>query len=78
MSDSERDATLRSILRDAAKSGDRLRFYGHGMMIIAEGSVAFVGKDVVGLKHGKTEEADEFISIECIIKVQILGEYRQY
>lgn len=78
MSDFEKDATLRSILLEAAKSGERMRFYGPGMMIVAEGQIAFVGEDVVGLKHGKTEEADEFVCIECIIKVQILGEYRHY
>ncbi len=78
MSDFEKEATLRSVLLDAAKSGERMRFYGPGMMIVAEGQIAFVGEDVVGIKHGKTEEADEFVCIECIIKVQILGEYRQY
>jgi len=78
MTDFVKDATLRSVLLDAAKSGDRIRFYGPGMMIIAEGRVAFVGEDIVGLKHGDTEDADEFVSIECIIKVQILGEYRHY
>jgi hypothetical protein len=78
MSEFEKDATLRSVLLDAAKSGERMRFYGPGMMIIAEGRVAFVGEDVVGLKHGDTEDADEFVSIECIIKVQTLSEYRHY
>jgi len=78
MSDFEKDATLRSVLLEAAKSGERMRFYGPGMMIVAEGQIAFVGEDVVGLKHGKTDEADEFVCIECIIKVQTLGEYRHY
>jgi len=78
MSDIERDSTLKDILLEAAKAGDRLRFYGPGMMIIAEGRVAFVGEDVVGIRHGQTEDADEFVSIECIIKVQILGEYGHY
>ncbi|MHA2201992.1 MAG: hypothetical protein ACXABN_19165 [Candidatus Thorarchaeota archaeon] len=72
MSKFEKDATLRSVLLDAAKSGERLRFYGPGMMIVAEGRVAFVGEDVVGLRHGETKDADEFVCIECIIKVQIL------
>ncbi len=78
MSKLENDATLRSVLLDAAKSGERLRFFGSGMMIVAEGRVAFVGEDVVGLKHGETEDADEFVCIECIIKVQTLAEYRHY
>ena len=78
MSDFEKDATLRSVLLDAAKSGERIRFYGPGMMIVAEGRVAFVGEDVVGIRHGDTEDADEFVSLECIIKVQILGEYRHF
>lgn len=78
MSDFEKDATLRSVLLNAAKSGERLRFFGPGMMIVAEGRVAFVGEDVVGIKHGETNDADEFVCIECIIKVQTLGEYRHY
>ncbi|MFW9975121.1 MAG: hypothetical protein ACFFDQ_07655 [Candidatus Thorarchaeota archaeon] len=78
MSDFEKVATLRSVLLDAAKSGERMRFYGPGMMIVAEGLIAFVGEDVVGIKHSKTENADEFVCIECIIKVQTLGEYRHY
>ncbi len=78
MSKFENDATLRSVLLEAAKSGERLRFYGPGMMIVAEGRVVFVGEDVVGLRHGETEDADEFVCIECIIKVQTLREYRHY
>jgi hypothetical protein len=78
MSEFKKDTTLRSVLLEAAKSGERMRFYGPGMMIVAEGQIAFVGEDVVGLKHGRTEDADEFVCIECIIKIQILGEYRQY
>lgn len=78
MSKFEKEDSLRTILLDGAKSGETFRFYGPGMMIVAEGKVAFVGKDVVGLTHGKTDEADEFVSLECIIKIQILGEYGHY
>ena len=78
MSEFEKDTTLRSVLLDAAKSGERIRFFGAGMMIVAEGQVAFVGEDIVGIRHGKTEDADEFVCIECIIKLQTLGEYRHY
>ena len=78
MSEFENNANLRSILLEAAKNDDRLRFFGPGMMIVAEGRVAFVGEDIVGLKHGDTEDADEYVSIECIIKIQILGDYRHY
>jgi len=78
MSEFENEATLRSVLLDAAKKGERLRFYGPGMMIVAEGRVAFVGKDVVGLRHGDTDDADEYICIECVIKIQLIGEYRHY
>jgi hypothetical protein len=48
------------------------------MMIVAEGRIAFVGEDVVGIRHGDTKDADEFVCIECIIKIQFLGEYRHY
>ncbi|MHA1136264.1 MAG: hypothetical protein ACTSSE_07240 [Candidatus Thorarchaeota archaeon] len=78
MSKLEKDATLRSVLLEVAKKGDRLRFFGPGMMIVAEGRVAFVGEDIVGLKHGDTEDADEYVCIECVIKIQIIGEYRHY
>jgi len=78
MSEFENEATLRSVLLDAAKKGGRLRFYGPGMMIVAEARVAFVGKDVVGLRHGDTDDADEYVSIECVIKIQLIGEYRHY
>ena len=78
MSEFENDETLRSILLTAAKKGERLRFFGPGMMIVAEGRVAFVGRDVVGLKHGETEDADEYVCIECVIKIQVIGEYRHY
>ncbi|MFW9913489.1 MAG: hypothetical protein ACFFEU_13510 [Candidatus Thorarchaeota archaeon] len=78
MSDFERDSTLRTILIEAAKSGDRLRFYSHGMIILAEGIVDFVGDDIVGIRHQDKDQADEFVLIECITKVQVLGEYRHY
>jgi hypothetical protein len=78
MSEFKRDSTLRTILIDAAKSGDRLRFYSHGMTILAEGIVDFVGEDIVGIRHHDKDEAEEFVLIECITKVQVLGEYRHY
>jgi hypothetical protein len=78
MSEFEKETDLRSILLDCAKNSERLRFFGPGMMIVAEGRVAFVGQDIVGLKHGDTEDADEYVSIECVIKIQLIGEYRHY
>jgi hypothetical protein len=78
MSEQKKDTTLRSVLLEAAKSGDRLRFFGPGMIIVAEGCVAFVGEDVVGLKHGNTDDAEEYVCIECVIKVQRIGDYRHY
>ena len=78
MSKLEKEATLRSVLLETAKSGERLRFFGPGMMIVAEGRVAFVGEDIVGLYHGETKNADEYVCIECVIKIQIIGEYRHY
>jgi hypothetical protein len=78
MSEIQKDYTLRSILQDALKKGERLRFYGPGMMIVAEGQIVFVGKEIVALKHDEGKEADEFVNLDCIIKVQVLGEYRHY
>ncbi|MHA2300873.1 MAG: hypothetical protein ACXACD_07950 [Candidatus Thorarchaeota archaeon] len=77
MSDFERDSTLRTILIEAAKSGDRLRFYSHGMTILAEG-IEFVGDDIIGIRHHDKDKAEEYVLIECITKVQVLGEYRHY
>lgn len=78
MSDFESDSTLKTILLEAAESGERLRFYGTGMVILAEGVVAFVGDGVVGIKHHEKEKADEFVVMEFVTKVQVLGEYRHY
>ena len=78
MSEFEKDSTLKSVLLEAAKSGERLRFYGAGMVILAEGVVAYVGDGIVGIRHHDKEKADEFIVMECITKVQVLGEYRHY
>ncbi len=78
MSKFEKDADLRSVLLDAAKSGERFRFFGPGMMIVAEGRIAFVGTDIVGISHGDTGEADEYVTLTCIIKIQIIGEYGHY
>jgi hypothetical protein len=78
MSKFEKESSLRTILLDAAKSGERFRFFGQGMMIVAEGRIAFVGTDVVGISHRDDDEADEYINLECIIKLQIIGEYGHY
>jgi len=78
MSEMKSDYTLRSILLDAAKNGERLRFFGPGMIIVAEGRVACVGKDIVGLRHSETGDAEEYVCIECVIKIQIIGDYRHY
>ncbi|UCH05719.1 MAG: hypothetical protein JSW05_06025 [Candidatus Thorarchaeota archaeon] len=78
MSELERDSTLRSVLLEAAKSGERYRFYGAGMIILAEGVVAFVGDGIVGIRHHDKEKPDEFVVLDCITKVQVLGEYRHY
>ena len=78
MADHERESTLRTILLEAAKSGERLRFYSHGMTILAEGIIDFVGDDIIGIRHHNKENADEFLLTECLVKVQVLGEYRPY
>jgi hypothetical protein len=78
MSKFEKETSLRSVLLDAAKSGERFRFFGPGMMIVAEGRIAFVGTDIVGISHRDDDEADEYVCLECIIKLQIIGEYGHY
>ncbi|MHA2143342.1 MAG: hypothetical protein ACXADF_16960 [Candidatus Thorarchaeota archaeon] len=78
MSDFEKDSNLRTILIEAAKTGERLRFYSHGMTIVAEGIVTFVGDGIIGLRHHDKENANEYVVTECLTKVQILGEYKHY
>lgn len=78
MSGAHSDATLRSILKEAAEEGTRVRFYGANMIILAEGFVAFVGNGIVGIKHHSKEKADEFVSLAAIVKVQYLAEYSHY
>jgi hypothetical protein len=71
-------SSLRAILTKLKDTGDRVRFFGNGMVILAEGFIAHVGDDIVSIKHHSKEEPDEFLRIDCIVKVSILGEYRQY
>ncbi len=78
MSGVQNDATLTSILLEAAEQGTRVRFYGANMVILAEGFVAFVGNGIVGIKHQSKETADEFVMVGSIIKIQYLAEYSHY
>jgi hypothetical protein len=75
---SDNVSALRKVLQKFMDSSERLRFFGNGMVILAEGFVAHVGDDVVSIKHHMKEEPDEFLRIDCIVKIAILGEYRQY
>lgn len=77
-SETQRDWTLETVLLQAAKSGAMLRFCGNQMTILAEGQVAFVGKGIVGLRHRKDKEADEFVRIDSVAKVQEIPDSRQY
>jgi hypothetical protein len=78
MSGFHSDATLRSTLMEAAENGTRVRFYGANMIILAEGFVAFVGNGIVGIKHHSKEGADEYLTLDSIIKIQYLAEYSHY
>jgi hypothetical protein len=78
MSGFHSDATLRSILLEAAESGTRVRFYGANMVILAEGFVAFVGNGIVGIRHHSKEGADEFLTLASVVKIQYLAEYSHY
>ncbi|MFO7836702.1 MAG: hypothetical protein R6V83_08605 [Candidatus Thorarchaeota archaeon] len=69
----ERDLTFDDILAETAKSAARIRIYGHRMAILAEGLIAYVGDNVVGIKHQDKGTATEFIRKDRIIKIQILG-----
>jgi hypothetical protein len=48
------------------------------MNIIAEGFICAVGEDIVGIAHKQDREADEYVLIDAIIKVQKLGEYSHF
>lgn len=77
MSEIERNTTLRNVLLNAAKEEIRIRLIGPPNVILSEGYVDFIGNGIVGMKHQLSEEADEFILICHIIKVQIIGESTQ-
>ncbi len=66
----ERNETVRSVLREAAERGERLRFFGPSMVILAEGLVAYVGNGIVALKRDKDRKPEEFVVISSIVKLQ--------
>ncbi len=77
MPEIERNTTLRNILLKAAEEKLRVRLVGPPQTILAEGFVDYIGNGIVAIKHQLNEEADEFILICNIIKVQFIGESRQ-
>ncbi len=70
--------TLREVLEKASQTQTRVRFYGANMIILAEGVVAYVGDNIVAVKHQSDKEPDEFIVQSAIIKIQFIGEYTHY
>ncbi|TFG10348.1 hypothetical protein EU538_02285 [Candidatus Thorarchaeota archaeon] len=74
MNDDEGFSSLQSVLKWAEQTGKRLRFYGRTMIILAEALVAGVGEEIVALKHRETGEAEEFLILSQIAKVQTLQE----
>lgn len=77
MADVKKQKTLHDVLVELVGSGKRVRLMSSPMSILAEGFIAFVGNGMVAIKHQEKEEADEFVLESQIIKIQILGEYRQ-
>ncbi|MCF2138256.1 MAG: hypothetical protein K9W43_13575 [Candidatus Thorarchaeota archaeon] len=73
----ERNETIKSVLRTAAERGTLLRFFGPSMVILAEGKVAYVGNGIVAIKRGSSDDPEEFLVINSIIKIQKIKE-RQY
>ncbi len=74
----ENQITLKSILNRAADENQRIRFFGYPMNIIAEGFICEVGEDAVAIAHKQNREADEYVLIDAIIKVQKLGDYNHF
>jgi len=74
----EKKITLKSILKNAADEKQRIRLFGSPMSIVAEGFICEVGEDVVAIAHKQDREADEYVLIDAIIKVQKLGEYSHF
>ncbi len=70
--------SLRATLTKLGETGERVRIYGNGMVILAEGLIANIGDDIVCIQHHRKEEPDEFLRLDCIVKVSILEESRQY
>ncbi|TFF83686.1 hypothetical protein EU524_02085 [Candidatus Thorarchaeota archaeon] len=77
MEDNEDFTTLPSVLEWARRTGQRLRFYGRGMTIMAEGLIASASEELVALKHRENQEAEEFLMLSEIAKVQTLEEMYQ-
>ncbi len=77
MSEIERNTTLRNVLVQASKEKIRVRLIGPPNVILSEGFVDFIGNGIVGMKHQENEDADEFILICHIIKIQMLGDSSQ-
>ncbi|MHA1652548.1 MAG: hypothetical protein ACTSVD_00830 [Candidatus Thorarchaeota archaeon] len=66
----EKNDTLRSVLESAADSKTRVRLFGHSMVILAEGKVAYVSGSIVALKRDDDSPAEEFVTLDSIVKVQ--------
>jgi len=77
MSEIERNTTLRNILVKAAHEKVRVRLIGPPNVILSEGFVAYIGNGIVAMKHQISEEADEFILMGNIIKLQYVGDSAQ-
>ena len=75
---SQNQLSLSGIIKKAADEKQRIRFFGYPMNIIAEGFICDVGEDIVGIAHKQDREADEYVLIDAIIKVQKLGEYSHF
>ncbi|TFG10346.1 hypothetical protein EU538_02275 [Candidatus Thorarchaeota archaeon] len=74
MTQPEKLSNLRAVLTWASQEGCDLKFHGRNSSTLAEGRVAYVGDDIVAVLHNKDDKPDEFLCLNEIVKVTILGE----
>ncbi len=64
---------LRAVLIWASKEEIDLKLYGRDSKTLSEGRVAYIGDDVVAILHNKDDKPDEFLRLDEITKITILG-----
>ncbi len=78
MKEDKIDYSLKTILTNAARDAQRVRLIGAPLVIIADGYVTYVSREIVALSNEKDSEPNEFVNLADVIKVQLLPDYVSY